>query len=289
MPKKPALVSKEYIIAAPLPEKTETYTVIPHEFVINKTLEKLKEKGFEVESEHYRCNLKATIASGVYYLKFQGDPELGMMFAWSNSYDKTMRFKCAIGGFVFSNRAGMISGDMGAWSRKHSGTADQETETVITHQIESAEIYYAQLVQDKEQMKTVQVPIKRFSELLGVLYFEHGLLTSEQLCSIKNQYKRPGFDYKVPKDNLWANYNHVIFALKQAHPKTWMDQQRLIHWFLCEEFIKKPDEPVATEPSVSPVVDPEPKKDKNSKQLDLVDEIAKIESEQGARDGADAL
>jgi hypothetical protein len=279
MPKRASITTKEFLVNAALPEQTDTYTVISHGFIIDKAMEKLAENGFTVEKELYRCNGDANIASGIYHLKYGNDMEMGMMFAWSNSYDKSMRFKCAIGGYVFANQAGMISGDMGTWGRKHTGTADQETVETIIHQISNAEMYYSQLVADKEKMKGVTLDLKKFSQILGRLYFEHGLLTGEQLGIIKEQYKRPSFDYKVSKDNLWQLYCHIIFALKKAHPRTWLDQQRLIHWFLCQELGIAAYENVPASPEVLQPVKGDPK------QIDLVDSIAEVEAEQNGNPG----
>src|ERR1019366_4018691 len=99
MPKRATLTTQDYLINAALPVQTETYTVISHGDVIKKTKEVLAAKGFEIERELYRCNDGAQVAQGVYHLKYGDDPDMGMMFAWSNSYDKTMRFKCSIGGY----------------------------------------------------------------------------------------------------------------------------------------------------------------------------------------------
>src|SRR5437870_1680629 len=120
MPKRAGVTTKEHLTSAPLPEQTDTYTVIPHGFVINKTKEVLDRKGFDIVRELYRCNESADVAQGVYHLKFEGeqDPEMGMMFAWSNSYDKSMKFKCSVGGYLNSSQSIIISGNMGSWGRK---------------------------------------------------------------------------------------------------------------------------------------------------------------------------
>lgn len=280
MPARTNFTTKEILLAAPLPLQTPTYTVIPHGFVIDKIMEELTAKGFKIIKEKYRCSKSANIAQGIYHLEYGDDSEMGMMFAWSNSYDKSMRFKCAIGGFIFSNESGMISGEMGSWGRRHTGVADQEVIDTIKHQIGSAEIYYAQLVKDKEAMKMVTVPVRKFSEVLGCLYLEHGLLTGEQMGIIKAEFKKPSFVYNAPKDSLWACFNHITYSLKTAHPKSWMDQQRLIHWFLCQEFGIQTIEALPSEPlSERSLIDPVATVAKDPAQIDLVDMIAEVEAE----------
>jgi hypothetical protein len=274
MSKRIGLSTKEYLSNAPLPQQTESYTVIPHGSVMTETEKLLKEKGFSIEREMYKCTVNAQVAQGVYHLKYGSDPEMSMLVAWSNSYDKSMRFKFAVGGYIHSSSSAMLSQNIGNWNRKHTGTADQETARTIREQIELADTHYMQLVADKQAMKLVSVSDKRVAELIGRLYIEKNILNTEQLSIIKAQLKQSSFDYNAPKDSLWCLYNHIAYSLQRAHPKAWMDQQRLIHYFICQEYDITPStklEEVLVE-AVQEIG--------NSKQLDLVDVIAEVEEEQ---------
>ena len=147
-----------------------------------------------------------------------------------------MRFKCAIGGYVFVCMNGMVNGNMGAWGRKHTGSADSETTETIQTQVSKAKQYYKQLVYDKETMKTIIVDDKTRAELVGRLYFEEDLLNTEQLTLIKHQIHSPKFDYNADTKSLWALYNHITLSLHKSHPKDWLDHQRLVHWFFTQEY-----------------------------------------------------
>lgn len=233
-----ATVTREYIEAAPLPVHGQTYTIISHKFVIDETLKALSANGFEIEKELYRCNRGADIAQGIYHLKYDGDPEMGLMFTWSNSYDKSMRFRCATGGFVTvsDNRiiAGSKSRDM--WTRKHTGTADAEARKMIERYIQNAGLYYKELLQTRDLMKGVTVSTQQFSEIMGRLFFEKNILSGEQMLIVKDQFRNGKFDYGAEKDSLWTLYNHIAYALQKSHPRKWMDQQTIIHWFICDLF-----------------------------------------------------
>lgn len=279
MPKRSSTTTKDYLINAPLPQFTESYTVIGHEFVIIKTMDALAAKGFEVKNELYRCNHDAQIAQGIYYLNYGSDPEMGMMFAWSNSYDKSMRFKCAIGGYIFISMNEIVSGTIGSWGRKHTGSADEETNNTILAQIDSADIYYNQLVLDKENMKGVILTKQCFAEVMGRLYFEHNLLTGEQLRIVRDEHHKPSYQYLGDKDSLWCLYNHITRALKTAHPKTWMDQQRMIHWFLTKEFGIQNAIVGMTSPDVVQVLNTVTNEKQSGRQIDLEDAIVIAERE----------
>jgi hypothetical protein len=228
--------TKEYLTSVALPNHAESYTVISHEFIINHTMEQLTLHGFTVEKETYRSNSDGSIAQGIYYINYDKDPEIGLMFAWSNSYNKLMRFKCAMGGYVFICMNGIVSGDMGSYGRKHLGTADTETVKAIIEQISNADIYFDRIVADKDTMKKITITERKQAELLGILYAEYELLTNEQISIVKQQMDKPSYDYNCEINSLWAFYNHVTYALKKSHPRDWMDDQRKFHWFVAFEF-----------------------------------------------------
>ena len=240
MGKRASTTTKDFLINATLPQETETYTVISHEFIINKTAEVLTRNNFSVLNEFYRSNEIGSVANGIYHLNCDKDPDLGMMFAWSNSYDKSLRFRCTIGGYVHLSNNRVISNEVGAWGRKHTGSADDETANTIEGQITNAEEFFKQLIHEKNAMKSILVPNKVRAELTGCMYFVNELLTSEQLAIVKAEYKKPSFDYGVEPTSLWAMYNAILTSLQKAHPKTWMEQQRLIHYFLTNAFSIKP-------------------------------------------------
>jgi hypothetical protein len=236
MARRPVITTQEYLINTPLPDATDTYTVISHETIINETKQLLSSKGFEIVRELYRCNEGAQVAQGVYHLKYGEDPDMSLMFAWNNSYDKSMKFKCSVGGYVHASLSSVIGSNMGAWVRKHTGTADEEAVKTLSEQINNAELYFKQLVHDKELMKTIPVTPERRAEIVGRMYLINELVTGEQLVVIRSEFNKPSFVYNGVENSVWAMYNAIIYALQKSHPKTWMDQQRVLHWMICKEF-----------------------------------------------------
>ena len=124
---------------------------------------------------------------------------------------------------------------MGSWARKHTGSADTETKETIEEQVKLAKMYYDQLVSDKEAMKKINLDVRKQAQLLGMLFAEHDILTTEQASMIKQQMNKTTFNSSNP-GTLWEFYNFVTIALQQSHPKTWMEDQRVLHWFVSETF-----------------------------------------------------
>ena len=87
MPKKIKECGKAHLISVPLPDHGDSYTVISHESVINHVYYELAAAGFGIVSEEYRATADGNIAQGIHVLQYNSDPELSMMFAWTNSYN----------------------------------------------------------------------------------------------------------------------------------------------------------------------------------------------------------
>jgi hypothetical protein len=265
MPRKIKSYGRQDLIDVALPNHASTYTVISHKSVMDLSTEALEDAGFSVTAENYRATHDGNIASAIYTLNYGDDPELSMMFAWSNSYNKQMRFKCGVGAIHSVNNTSLVCGDMGSWARKHTGSADTETKETIEEQVKLAKMYYEQLVSDKEAMKKINLDVRKQAQLLGMLFAEHDILTTEQASMIKQQMSRPTYKCTTP-GTLWEFYNFVTIALQQSHPKTWMEDQRVLHWFVSETF--KFNKVEVKEETIDP------------NQVDLEDSIAEIEAEQ---------
>ena len=231
MPKKIKECSKAHLISVPLPDHGDSYTVISHESVIDHVYTELAQAGFGIVSEEYRATADGNIAQGVHVLQYNSDPELSMMFAWTNSYNKQVRFKCGVGAYVNHTGTTMVCGDMGSWARKHTGTADEETVATIKEQVANAQMYYDQLVADKDVMKDIKMNKRKQAQLLGILFAEYQILTTEQASIVRSQMDKPTHVFE-DSSSLWAFYNYVTTALQSSHPKTWMEDQRVLHYFI---------------------------------------------------------
>ena len=281
MPRKIENTTKAHLVSVPLPNHAATYTVISHQFIIDYAFQSLATAGFGIVDEEYRCTADGQIAQGIYKLNFNSDPELSMMFAWTNSYNKQVKFKCVVGAYINNTGSVMISGEVGSWVRKHTGTADTEVKSTIDNYITNANMYYNQLCSDKAAMELVALNRRKQSQLLGVLFAEYEILTTEQASMIRDQMKRPQQVF-TNTESLWAFYNYVTNALQSSHPKTWMEDQRILHYFIgtiCDFSAS-----VQSVTAQIPVAVIEPIEDQtvfiDPNQTNLLDQIAAAEAEE---------
>lgn len=228
-------VDKSYILNAPLPNHGSTYTVISHKLVIDTTRQMLANSGFVITNEYYRANTHGQVAQGIYHIRSINDPnpdnELGMMFAWTNSYDKSIRFQCALGAYVMACSNGMVCGELN-YARKHTGTAGQEIRSQISSQIKHAQKAFDRIKQDRDNLRSVTLTERQQAELLGRMFFNEDLISARQMSTVKDEMDKPSFDYKADQDNAWAFYNHVTHSYKNVHPRSWLSDTKKFHDFM---------------------------------------------------------
>ena len=131
-------VNKDYLKSVPTPDQTRTYRPITHEQLIDLTLNSIVGAGFTLESEAYTAAREGNVANGKFSIKNVADTEMCLNIAWQNSYDKSLSAKFALGFRVFICSNGAVSGDMGAFKKKHQGTIQEFVPTAITEYIKRA-------------------------------------------------------------------------------------------------------------------------------------------------------
>lgn len=248
-----------------LPEETKSYKPVPHGMLIDVTRQGISEAGFTIEKESYTSAANGMVANGKYTISTIKDAEMQIQIVWQNSYNKSMSLKWAIGVHVFICGNGCVSGDMGAFKRKHTGDVQDFTPKSIAEYLKTASEVFTDIQTIRERMKKVEVTEIESAEMLGRLYILENVMGSKQLNIIKAELDRPSYDYGAP-NTLWELYNYVTYALKTIHPTDWMRSHEKTHQFFLQflpEIIEEEDSP--------------------HKQLDWTEEVEnmRLESEEG--------
>jgi hypothetical protein len=228
------LSPKEYLLAVPVPEMTWSYKPVSHGDLIRVTLESIEACGFELVKEIYTYRKEGQVANGKYLLKYGDDPDMSLMIAWQNSYDKSLSLKFAVGTWVYICTNGCVSGNMGAFRSKHIGDVQTVSPAVLREYICKAGEQFNTMVAQKEAMKLVQITSKQRAEVLGVLFIDRKLITSTQLNAVKNSIEKPQYDYGCP-GSVWELYNYVTESMREISPQYWLSAQVNLHqWFIQE-------------------------------------------------------
>jgi hypothetical protein len=103
---------KSELLKARIPAATKSYSPVPHQAMIDMTLEELSKNGMKVLSESYNMARKGQQAMGFYEIGSTGDSEMRIRIGWHNSYDKSMPVRWAIGAHIIVCENGMVAGDV---------------------------------------------------------------------------------------------------------------------------------------------------------------------------------
>lgn len=224
-------VDRQQLGLVSLPDKTPSYTPVPHLEIINSIQEQLDKKNMIITSEDYRVARDGKQLIG--YLGIESfDKEIGFMIGFKNSYDKSMSLGFASGGKVWLCSNGCVKGDI-RLIRKHTGSVDKEIKEKIVNTIEHFETSLNSIISDREKLKLVDVSKRVQAELIGRLYLEEDLITSTQINIIKHELK---FSENFKDSSAWSLYNHVTESLKVSPPTSYIEDHIKLHEFMTKEF-----------------------------------------------------
>lgn len=225
--------TKQNLCSTPLPKQTDSYKPIGHEELINLTLESVYQAGFALDKEFYSSAGEGQIANAKYTIKNVADSEMQLMIGWQNSYNKSLSLKFAVGTRIFICSNGCVSGDYGAFKKKHRWDVQTFTPSAISSYIKSAGEAFRRIQEERDAMKNVEVTKRVCAELVGRMMIEKEIISSTQLNIIKRELEHPTHNYNTP-NSLWELYQFTTFAMKEEHPFTWMKSHIDAHEFFVE-------------------------------------------------------
>jgi hypothetical protein len=230
--------TKELIMNTPVPVQTRTYKPVSHSQLIDLTLDSISKAGFTLDKETYSSAVDGQVANGRFSISNVADTEMQLQIGWQNSYNRSMSLKFAIGTRILVCSNGCVSGDFGAFKKRHKGDIQDFTPTAIVDYIKSAGDVFQKMQKDREAMKQVQITKRTKAELIGRMMLEEQFIQSTQLNIISRELQSPTHDYGA-KDSLWELYNYTTFSMKETHPSNWMNNHIKAHTFFnsCVEEI----------------------------------------------------
>lgn len=226
--------TKELIMNTSVPVQTRTYKPVSHSQLIDLTLDTISKAGFKLSHETYSSARDGRVANGRYAIENIADSEMQLQIGWQNSYDKSLSLKFAIGTRILVCSNGAVSGDFGAFKRKHQGEIQTFTPTAISDYIKSSGDVFKRMQEDRESMKQIEVTRRTKAELIGRMMIEEQFIQSTQLNIISRELTNPTHDYGAP-DSLWELYNYTTFSMKETHPSNWMNDHIKAHSFFMEQ------------------------------------------------------
>lgn len=226
--------TRELLINTQIPVSTKSYKAISHQQLIDLTMESIYSAGFKLDKECYSSARNGNIANGRYTISNVMDSEMQLEIGWQNSYDKSLSLKFAIGTRIMICQNGCVSGDFGAFKKKHKGDVQEFTPSAITEYIKRSGDVFQKMQKDRDVMKEIEVTKRTKAELIGRMLIEESFINSTQINVITRELESPTHDYGAP-DSMWELYNFATFAMKETHPSNWMNNHMKAHAFFVNE------------------------------------------------------
>lgn len=227
--------NRRLALAAPLPARTSTYSPVSHQEIITAIRDNAARNELKIIRDRMYTNRFGTRVTGFFDVEdgtdFGSTHGLKMMFGYRNSYDKSMSVAFVAGASVWICGNGMISGDLMAFKRKHTGTVAEELNEKIQIGVDRMKADFGQLNLEVDVMKNYSLTPRQKAELLGVMYFERNMVTPTQLSIVKDQLTN---SLHFREDNAWSLYNNVTEALKKSHPIDIIQDHIKLHGFMKE-------------------------------------------------------
>jgi hypothetical protein len=217
-----------------IPASTDSYSAVSHQNIIEAVYEQLDKRNLQVVNEKYNVAANGDKVIGYFDMNYMGNSEMGMRLAFRNSYDKSMSVAFVAGTQVFICSNGCISGEI-QFLRKHTGSVLTELNNKIVTTIEQLEGHFLRTERHSIQMKSIELPKIKAAELYGRMFMVEDIISPTQLSIVKKELNEP--THKVfEEETLWSAYNHVTFALKEAHPLNYINQHVNLHKFVEAEY-----------------------------------------------------
>jgi hypothetical protein len=197
-----------------IPQHGGRYKVITNASVLDTVRAELAAAGLIVDRELFSSNGKVTV--GNHYMSYGTDPNIGIVFTWVNSYDKSTKFHCSVGLHFKDTDGVMITSDMAFFMRKHTGTADVEMVDNVKKQIGHTDSFYNELLRRKTALESVFAAKNQCGEVMGKAFI-NDYLKADQLNTSKHYYDK--LFVKSDDISLWEVYVGLAYSIQHSHPK----------------------------------------------------------------------
>jgi len=226
--------TKQLLIDTEIPTGTKTYKPVSHTQLMDLTLNSIDKAGFILDKETYSSAREGRVANGKFTISNVADSEMQLQIGWQNSYDKSLSLKFAIGTKIFICSNGCVSGDYGAFKKKHQGEIQTFAPAAMIEYIKRAGDAFTKMQAEREAMKEIEIDRRIQSELIGRMIVEEQFIESTQLNIIRGELDKPTHSYGAP-NSLWELYQFTTFSMKEIHPTLWMENHMKAHSFFVNE------------------------------------------------------
>jgi len=252
-------VSKTDLCNVVVPVFTDGYKIKSHSSIITAVEAGIIKAGYKIKNTVYKATADGKLAYGTYYLEDEEDEEIGRMLTWVNAYTKQFKYR-TISGIYIKDIKGCVAFAGDAYLKKYTGLGDE---------IADLNLLFAETVEKKNLMMSINLNRTEQATILGRLFAEYGVFTTEQASFFKTMI--------TDTETLWDTYANVADTLQSSHPKDWIRNQILLNYLfnnLLELYTIEEDIEEATEHTL------ENNYGQPDNQTNILNQIADLEADQ---------
>jgi hypothetical protein len=227
-------VKEQFLRNVEVPKETDSYKPVPHGDLIDRVRKTMSEKDIVVDSSTARVNRKGTVAT----LNFDthidpNNPDLLARLSVQNSYDKSVALTFHAGTCIkiCSNGAFASDEEFAHYTRKHTGKVNEEMMQKMETAINQLQKHITMIDAFKKRATNVPLDFKQMSEIAGELFVREEIINTKQMSILKQEIQEPSFQ-EFTNGNAWSFYNHVTYALKESHPREYLEKHKNLHSFV---------------------------------------------------------
>lgn len=221
----------DQMIAAPVPQKTDTYTPVAHRNIDEYIRQVVSEMGIQIVDQEYKVSGNGQVAMGLYTLdKQMVEKDIQFRIAWRNSYDKSRKFSLATGLRVMACGNGAFWGDSGNLTRAHRGDLDYDFRRLVENEILRMDSKLSQGLELRHRWGNERLTNRQWRYMFGEIIMETRIITPTMLNPLREDMKHGPFRVQGDGSHTrWGMYMNMTHALKNVHPGLYIKLQKEAH------------------------------------------------------------
>lgn len=226
--------TREEVEAVPVPERTRTYTPLPHAQVLAQVLRVLPEHGMELERSSFGlANEGARFFAVLDVRNGTNAPDWGMAIGIRNSYDRAFSLNLCAGSRVFVCDNLAFHGEV-MLKRRHVGTVDSELPALVDGLVGEVADYRGEVAAQVDALKGAEIG-DPFAHDFVVRALRAGHITSAMVPGIVEEWHKPAHPEFEPR-TAWSLFNAFTEVTKRNSPANQFSRTLQLNRLFNREF-----------------------------------------------------
>jgi hypothetical protein len=209
------IVPRYLLNSVPMPEATDTYTPIPHDFAVDLIEDRLNALGFGLGNQQHVLAREGQRYFGMAELKgLDGTDDYGLVLGIRNSYDKSAALTFLLGASVFicSNMSYSAEHIVG---RKHTTHILRDLAGLIEEQVRQLPVYAEKQAQRFERYQNFRIHDMTADHLM-VRMLRENVISTQRFPKLVQEWHEPSEDHG--SKTVWRLFNAATRAMKGLNP-----------------------------------------------------------------------